>query len=401
MPQLDSNLLGILTQALGGLGLFLLGMVLLTDNLKALALERLRNSLMRYTRTPLSGALIGASVTAIVQSSSATTVAAVGFVGAGLMRFSNALGIIFGANLGTTLKGWVVALIGFKLQLGMLALPLIFIGALMRLVGRERTGLAGLALAGFALIFVGIDQLQLGMAALKPLFSFDNLPADSLGGRLQLLALGVLFTLVTQSSSAGVATALTALFTGMIGFEQAAALVIGMDVGTTVTAFMATLGGSVGARRTGYSHVIYNLLTGLMALLLISPFIWLSELWQADFVRQQPELALVAFHTGFNLLGVLLILPFSRPFARLVEALVPEHSPGYTSNLEPVLLKQPKLALDALQFSINRQLQALAQHLCRLLGDNTPRADLAALQQALDETHHYLDRLHLTEAAQP
>ncbi|RDE22663.1 Na/Pi cotransporter family protein [Motiliproteus coralliicola] len=385
-----------LIQSLGGLGLFLLGMVIMTSGLKALAGERLRDWLMRSTRTPTSGALVGACCTALLQSSSATTVAAVGFVAAELMSFSHALGIIFGANLGTTITGWLVALLGFKLKLSTLAFPLIFIGTMLKLFGRGRLAEGGLALAGFALIFIGIQQLQLGMTGLQQLFSFEQLPADTLGGRLQLVLLGIAFTLVTQSSSAGVATTLTALHSGFIGFEQAAALVIGMDIGTTVTALMATLGGSVGSRRTGYSHVIYNLLTGVMALLLIGPFVWLCGQIDPQLPQQQAELSLVAFHSSFNLIGVLLILPFSRQFAELLQRLVPDRAPRYTGNLDPILLEQPELALNAVQLSLDRQLAALTGHTNALLGDpQCQRVELAPLQRALDDTHQFIDQIHL------
>lgn len=248
-----------LLQAVGGLGIFLLGMLIMTEGLRALTGNAIQRLLIRFTQTPTSGALTGAIATAILQSSSATTVAAVGFVGAGLLTFPAALGIIFGANIGTTITGWLVALIGFKLQLGTLMMPLILIGVLMRLFAKVRPGQIGYALAGFGLIFVGIEAMQQGMAGLESHFLADTFPANTFTGRLILVLLGIVVTLITQSSSAGVAAALTALFTGTIEFEQAAALIIGMDVGTTVTAIIATIGGSVGSRRTGLSHIVYNL----------------------------------------------------------------------------------------------------------------------------------------------
>ncbi|MDQ1362380.1 MAG: phosphate:Na+ symporter, partial [Pseudomonadota bacterium] len=140
--------------AIGGLGLFLLGMVIMTDGLRSMAGDAVRNVLMRFTRSPLSGAVTGAVTTVILQSSSATTVTAVGFVGAGLMSFSQALGVIFGANIGTTLRGWVIVLVGFKLQLGLILMPLILFGALARLLSRSYMAHIGFALAGFGLIFV-------------------------------------------------------------------------------------------------------------------------------------------------------------------------------------------------------------------------------------------------------
>jgi len=161
MPDVDVT---SLLQTLGGLGLFLFGMVVMTDALRVLAGASIRDALMRFTRSPLSGAITGAASTAILQSSSATTVAAVGFVGAGLMGFNSALGIVFGANVGTTLTGWIVMGLGFKLDLGALMLPIVLVGTLLRLFGRGRIANAGLAAAGFGVIFVGIEQMQLGMA---------------------------------------------------------------------------------------------------------------------------------------------------------------------------------------------------------------------------------------------
>jgi phosphate:Na+ symporter len=151
-------------------------------------------------------------------------------------------------------------------------LPFVLIGAIMRLFGKGRLAHVGYAIAGFALVFVGISFMQEGMSGFQGLITPDQLPSDTFIGRLQLVAFGILFTLMAQSSSAGVAMALTALYGGAINFEQAAALVIGMDVGTTVTAALATVGGSVNARRTGFSHVTYNIFTGIGALLLITPY---------------------------------------------------------------------------------------------------------------------------------
>jgi phosphate:Na+ symporter len=386
-------------QASGGLGLFLLGMIVMTDGLRALAGSAMRAVLIRFTRSPISGAMTGAASTAILQSSSATTVAAVGFVGAGLITFPESLGIIFGANIGTTLKGWIIALFGFKFPLGTMVLPVILLGAILRLFGRGKAANVGYALAGFGLIFVGITLMQQGMGGLADIITPETLPPDTLVGRLQLVAFGILITIITQYSSAGVAATLTALFAGAINFEQAAALVIGMDVGTTVTAVMATIGGSVAARRTGLSHVIYNLFTACGALILITPYTLLWENISPGALAANAEIALVAFHTSFNTLGAIVILPFTGRFAHLIEKLVPEKKPSYTGRLGEGLLEQPKLALTAVQASIHDEFLALLRHVNAILGDNVMgrRADLTELQEALDETHAYIDRIHLHE----
>ncbi len=384
-------------QTLGGLGIFLLGMIVMTDGLRLLAGNVIRKALMRFTHSPLTGAVTGAVSTAILQSSSATTVTAVGFVSVGLLSFPEALGIIFGANIGTTITGWMVALLGFKLKLSTLVLPVILLGALLRLFTKGHLAHTGHALAGFGLIFVGITFMQEGMADLQRTAIFTHLPADTFVGRLKLVLIGMLFTVITQSSSAGVASALTALFTGLISFEQAAAMVIGMDIGTTVTAALATIGGSVDARRTGYSHVIYNFFTGIFALILLTPYIALWEKLVPGSLMANAEIALVAFHTTFNTLGVILVLPFTAQFARFIQKLVPEKIPLSSRRLSPALLEQPTLALNAAHTSINEQILELLRHLLAMLGDleNGKYTNLHQLDTELDKTHAYIDQIHL------
>ncbi len=385
----------------GGLGLFLLGMVIMTDNLKKLAGDQIRSALFRFTKTPSSGALTGAISTAIVQSSSATTVAAVGFVGAGLMTFSNALGIIFGANIGSTTTGWMVALLGFNLSLDTLALPIILCGVMMRLFAKGKWAHTGLAIAGFGLIFVGIATMQEAMVGMRDMIDFTRLPADTLMGQLQLLLLGLVFTVITQSSGAGVALTLTALFSQIIQFEQAAALVIGMDIGTTVTSLMATIGGTVGAKRTGVSHVVYNLMTAVLALLLIVPYSQAWGLISVNGLADNAAIALVGFHTLFNTLGVILILPFARPFARLIEKLIPEKTTQHTQRLDPQLLQHPEQALTAVQDTLIELSHGLLRELHILMSNQPQKAsdsELQQLQQDLDQTQTYLDRIHLRQA---
>lgn len=383
----------------GGLGLFLLGMIIMTDNLKKLAGDQIRSALFRFTKTPSSGALTGAITTAVVQSSSATTVAVVGFVGAGLMTFSNALGVVFGANIGTTITGWMVVLLGFKLSIVAFSLPIILLGVILRLFASGKWAHMGLAFAGFGLIFVGIGTLQDAMVALHDMIDFSRLPADNWIGLIQLLLMGLVFTVVTQSSSAGVALTLTALFSQVIQFEQAAALVIGMDIGTTVTSLMATIGGTVGAKRTGVSHVVYNLLTAVLALLLITPY---TQAWvSVGALQENAEIALVGFHTLFNVLGVLFILPFTQPFSRLMKRLIPEKIGDHTRRLEPQLLQVPEQALTAVQNTLIDLSHALVKELYCLMSSQPPQgfvSDLQQLEQELYQTQVYLDEIHLTQA---
>lgn len=390
--------LSILTivKASGGLGIFLLGMIVMTQGLRSLAGDSTRNALMHFTKSPYSGALTGAFSTALLQSSSATTVMAVGFVGAGFITFPESLGIIFGANIGSTITGWLVALFGFKLHLGIIILPFIFIGVIMKLFFHDKISAFGYALAGFGLLFVGITMMQEGMSGFEGIITPQNLPSDSWIGRLQLVLIGILATLITQASSAGVAVTLTALYANAINFEQAAALVIGMDVGTTVTALMASIGGSANVRRTGSSHVIYNVLTACMALFLITPYIYVWDVLAPGSLIQNAEIGLVAFHTFFNILGVLIILPFTHQFAYLMEKIIPSKEPIFTEKLDNKLLEEPNLALEAARISAQDEFIALLGHINFILGDTTygKRSDLTLLKSALDKTYRYVDEIN-------
>jgi len=389
-------MIGSVLLCLGGLGLFLLGMVVLTDGLRALAGRALRRMLSRFTRSPLSGAMTGAVSTALVQSSSATTVATVGFVGAGLLTFPQALGIVLGANVGTTITGWLVALLGFKLELGTAALPIVLAGALIRLFAKGRPSAAGFAIAGFGLIFVGISLLQEGMGGLVGVITPESFPDDTWSGRLLLVAFGIGFTLVTQSSSAGVAIALAAVNASAMTVQQAAAAVIGMDIGTTVTALLASVGGSVHAKRTAYAHAMYNVFTGAGAFLILVPFMQVLERFAPNLLSSEPELVLVGFHTFFNLFGVSVALPFASEFAGLLIRLVPVQRAPLAHALDHSLLEAPAAALDALGATLAGLAANTFEMVLQLLSvtrAHSAEAGLAQLRQALSETRDYVENI--------
>lgn len=390
---MDSDILRVA----GGVGLFLIGMIVLTDGLRRLAGNALRAALARFTRSPLSGAVAGAVTTALIQSSSATTVAAVGFVGAGLLTFAQAIGVILGANVGTTVTGWLIALLGFKLQLGTIAQPLLLVSVLVAMFAPGRLRHLGWALAGFSLLFFGIDVIQQGIASFEGALTPADFPPDTLFGRLQLVLIGVLITVVTQSSSAGVATVLVALQAGTITFPLAAAMVIGMDVGTTFKTVLATIGGSTATRRTGYAHLVYNLLAGTLAFFLLDLFALAFDAWLADGSAGDAQLAVVAFHTSFNLLGVALVLTAIRPFVRLVTWLVPERGPRLTRRLDDRLLQDAGAAADAASATV----RAIAKELFAILGaqlaPRPPRAAATArlqqVQEALETTRQFTEQI--------
>jgi len=383
-------------QALGGLGLFLLAMLVMTEGLRGLAGETLHDWLNRATRSPVSGALSGMAVTALLQSSSATTVTTVGFVAAGLLTFTQALGVILGANVGTTATGWLVALLGFKLALGEAAYPLVLLGMLLRISSRGRWAEVGKAIAGFGLLFIGIGLMQSGMTGMETLMTPARFPDDTFPGRLLLVGLGIVLTLITQSSSAGVAVAMTALSTGSIEFSQAAAMVIGMDVGTTVTAVLATIGSSSAARRTGYSHTTFNIFTAVLALALLSPYMWFLDWWSPGLLKSGDAVALAGFHTLFNVVALILGLPLVNAFARLMTWLVPERETGLAARLDQRLLAEPqaaRVALDAtLRAEFNYMLLATEKSLQEPMARHVPT--LAEVLQDLADTRDFLDSLN-------
>jgi len=352
-----------LTTLLGGVGLFLFGMHGLTSDLRLMASDRARGALRRFAGQPVPGFLAGAGVTALIQSSSATMVMTLGFVGAGFLSLAQSLGIILGANVGTTFTGWAVMLLGVKVSLGAVAFPVLFLAAMARILARGWGARLGGVVAGLALVLIGIDLMKDGMEGAQDLLGPGNLPADSLSGRLLLLALGAGVTLVTQSSSAGVAMAIMLLAGGHAGFTQAAALVVGMSVGTTFTGILASLGGTTDMRRAALAHLVFNLTQGMVALALLDLI--------ARVLPDDPgdgPLALVMFHTAFTLAGALVFLPFLPRVAALVERLIPDRPSALAQELDRRFLDDPSAALDLALAATRRRVARVFGHLGAALG---------------------------------
>jgi phosphate:Na+ symporter len=384
---------------LGGVGLFLLGMKTMTDALREAAGDRLRGLLARFTTTPLRGTLTGTAATAVVQSSTAVTLMTVGFVGAGMLGFPQALGVLYGANIGTTVTGWMVTILGLKLQLGQIALPGVFLSALLALFGKGSWARAGRGLSGFCLLFIGLDMMQAGLAATEGLVAPERLPGDGWGGRLALVAIGFAVVAVTQSSSAGVAMALVLVASGAVALTQAASMVIGMNLGTTLTALLASLGGSRGMQRTGLANLLFNLVTAVVAFPLIGVVVPALDRAAGGDVQT----ALMLFHTGFNVAGTLLFLPVTGAFARTVERLLPDRPPvtGPALALDPALRSEPAVALDAAQQAVTVLANEVFAALAAALGPREDLRALAALPErvgpGLAELAVFLDRLSIPE----
>lgn len=380
---------------LGGVGLFLLGMTVMTEGLKALAGSALRTVLSKAAATPLHGSLWGAIVTLLVQSSSATTMTTIGLVSAGLLTFQQGLGLVFGANIGTTGTGWLVALIGVRVSLTAAALPMIFIGALTKLLARGRISGVGAALAGFGLVLFGLTTLQQGMGGLAEQLHPADLPAvlaspeaswwSGLFGVLVLVVVGLVMTALMQSSTAAVAVTLSAYHAGAVGLDQACALIIGQNIGTATSSALAAIGASTTAKRLAVAYVLFKLIAAVIALVLF-PFV-IPLLVRASGSVDGVTL-LAAYHTAFNVAGVAVLLPLVGWFTRLVERILPERGSPLTRCLDPSALETPVVAVEAVRRTIARALVAVCDPIgAALAGPPAPvrlEKDAAPVREAAD-----------------
>ena len=380
---------------LGGVGLFLLGMTLLTDGLKAFAGDTLRRALVRFTGKPLTALVSGVLATALVQSSTATTMTMIGFVSAGLLTFPQALGVVLGSSLGNTSTGWLVSAVGFKISIGHYALPLVGLGAFVRLLAPARWRSLGIAVAGFGLIFVGIATLQQAMSNVPPWLDLNRL-SDDFWGRVLGVGVGIGIPVVLQSSSAAIAAVLTAMHTGTLGFEQAAVFVIGASIGTAVASSVAAVGGSVPAKRTALAMVLFNIASGALAFVTLPVYIHLLEWANEQFGMNDPAIGLAAFHTAFMAAGVVLLFPLIPLFSRWVEKLLPDDQSQLTANLDRSLHTLPGIALETLR----RTLMSIAAHQFRLTvealteeGAEDAEERREQAKQALDESRAFFAKI--------
>ncbi len=378
----------IITLFLGGIGLFLLGMTLMTDSLKAMAGDTLRQWLIKFTGSPVKAMFSGITFTLIIQSSTATTLATIGFVSAGVLSFAQAIGVIIGANIGTTSIGWIVSFLGLKFSISSFALPLLGIGAMIKLLGKDRVALFGLVLAGFGLLFMGINVLQEAMSGFASQVDISQWSDDSLWTKFLLVLVGIVMTVLLQSSSVAVTTTLTALATGTIDLPQALSLVIGQNIGTVATAVLASIGATVSAKRTATVHVVFNVVTAVVAFWVLMPItLWLFQ--DSDWFPYVDDTIVIAgFHTAFSLLGAMIFMPFTNKFQQLIERLVPEKD-SPTRYLDSSLFSMPALAIATAQGALCESLAKTYNSLTQAGKGDIPTTHVQV--QILDETLGVVD----------
>ncbi len=331
----------IAAKTIGGLGLFLFGIQMMASGMQKAAGDRLRRILETLTNRPVIGVLTGVLVTLLVQSSSTTTVMVVGFANAGLMNLSQAISVIIGANIGTTVTAQIVS---FNIKA--LALPAIGIGSILNFFGRRRLHrYLGQAVLGFGLLFLGMTTMSDGMQPLGELESFRNLLIRFAEIPLLGVLAGAAFTALIQSSSVATGVIIAMTTQGLVSFESAVPLVLGTNVGTCITAMLASLGANVAARRAAAAHVLFNVVGVVFALLFISYFADMMQDTASTISRQVANT-----HTLFNLFNTIIFIIFLKFFTRLVCILVPgpdEHIDIGPKYLDPRMLKTPAAAISS------------------------------------------------------
>ena len=313
---------------LGALGVFLFGMRVMSEGIQKVAGKRLQSILNYMTANRVAAIFTGFFITALVQSSSATTVMVVSFVNAGLLSLTQAIGVVMGANIGTTVTTWIVSLIGFRFKITAIALPVIGVGLPFMFSKFKKRRDIGEILIGFGLLFLGLMFLKESVPDIKSnpevlefLKNYTDLGFLSFA---IFVFVGSILTVIVQSSSAAMAITVTMAYMGWIGFETAAAIVLGENIGTTVTAYLASIGTNVNARRTARAHFLFNIF-GVIWMALIfryfTQFILKIAPWDSSLQVNLP-LNLSLFHTVFNIINTMMFIPFIRPFAKIVERLV-------------------------------------------------------------------------------
>ena len=393
-PSTNALMLKMAFNLIGGLGIFLMGMKNMSEGMQAIAGSRLRKLVGSVTGNKLSACGVGTLVTCMVQSSSVTTVMVVGFVTAGFMTLSQAIGVIMGANIGTTITGWILVL-----KIGKWGLPILGVSAFFFLFSRrDRVRYLGMCVMGIGMVFFGLELMS---AAFKPMRAmpefhawFSKFSAHSIGGIAACALTGCILTGIVQSSSATLGIIMGLASTGVIDFRTATALVLGTNVGTTITAYLASLGQTTDAKRAAYSHILFNILGVLWVLVLFDPYLGLVEKIMAvdpnlietkDGVENLPHIrkGIAIFHSAFNIANTIVMLPLASILGRVVTRLVPDKKQNevpHLTYLDMRLIDAPAMSIQQSQVEIlqmGAHVRKMMGYLEELMSADEPDDDLA------------------------
>lgn len=430
---------------LGAVGLFLYGMKVMSEGLQKAAGDRLRNILSAMTRNRFTGTVTGFFITALIQSSSASTVMVVSFVNAGLMTLAQSMAVIMGANVGTTFTAWIIALFGFKVDISAFALPLIGLAVPLLFSSKSKTKSIGEFTIGFAFLFMGLDMISNYVPDLQSnpeMFAFlQKYASMGFGSVLIFTLVGLLVTMIIQSSAATFAITLIMCSKGWIDFPLACALVLGSNIGTTITPLLASMSGNVAAKRTAMGHLLFNLLGTVWVLAVFYPFVdlnsWITEeigqgdpcaLYQyvSDLKATNPDIydrlyanslptndgvilhhrAMIAqlqvsvsfglsiFHTVFNLINLSIMIWLTKVYVKIVELLVPAKHAG-DDEFQLKFISGGILSASELNISqAEKEIHVFAERVARML----PMArDLVTKKDGSDEFNKVYSRLEKYE----
>jgi phosphate:Na+ symporter len=344
VEKMELNLQEMLFEFFGGLGIFLYGIKFMGDGLQKSAGERLRDVLDRFTTNPVMGVLAGLIVTVLVQSSSATTVITVGLVSAGFMTLRQAIGVIMGANIGTTITAFIIGI-----DVGEYALPIIALGSILLFFFKnKKVHNVGQIVFGFGALFYGLELMSGGMKPLRSLESFHELTVELSSNPILGVVIGTLFTVIVQSSSATIGILQGLHAENLINLDGALPVLFGDNIGTTITAVLAAIGTSVAAKRAAATHVLFNLIGTTIFLILLNPFTAVIEMFREN-LGLNPEMTIAFAHGIFNTTNTLVQLPFVAGLAFIVTKLIPGEDAivDYKAqHLDPVFIEQsPSIAL--------------------------------------------------------
>ena len=405
---------------LGALGVFLYGMKLMSESLQKVAGNKMRSMLSSMTSNTFRGVFTGIAITALIQSSSATTVMVVSFVNAGLMTLQQSIGVIMGANIGTTVTAWMISLLGFKVSISTFAYPLIGLSLpFLFTKNRNRKSWAELIL-GFALLFIGLGVMKQAVPDLKnnpALYqSLQTLCNHGFGSLILFVIFGILLTILIQSSNAAIAIALILCYEGWIPFDVAAAMVLGLNVGTTITAVLSSRVANISAKRAAGVHLIFNVFGVILALIFFAPSMRLLEisLLQAGcfspFTTSEQSLeqttkaipiAIAIYHTLFNTINTLLLVWFSPQLARLVTRFIKsrkgEEEIFHLQYINTGMLSTPETSIflakkEIIEFA-NRTIKMYGQIKRMLFEENGKRFE--KLQAKIIKNEAFCDQLEL------
>ncbi|MES5895694.1 Na/Pi symporter [Bacillus cereus group sp. RP43] len=350
---MEYNVQEMIFQFIGGLGIFLFGIKYMGDGLQQAAGDRLRDILDRFTTNPLMGVLAGMLVTVLIQSSSGTTALTVGLVSAGFMTLRQAIGVIMGANIGTTVTAFIIGI-----KIGEYALPVMAVGAILLFFFKnKKVHSVGQVVFGFGMLFFGLELMSAGMKPLRSLESFQDLMISMSDNPILGIIVGTVFTLIVQSSSATIGILQELFGQGAIDLQAALPVLFGDNIGTTITAVLAAIGTSIAARRAALVHVIFNIIGTIIFTIILIPFTNLIQYFQTS-LNLNPEMTIAFAHGTFNVTNTIIQFPFIAVLAWIVTKIIRGEDASINfkpQHLNPIFIEQsPAIALTEAQKEIIR-----------------------------------------------